>query len=164
MPVAPITPVAPCTPSMPVSPRTPVNPCTPVVPCSPVGPIGPVIPLSTIQLQIAPGGFDTPALDRTAKLFIGGKQARPDGNYSRVIVSPAGKLVGEVGEGNRKDIRNAVAAARGAEAWGRATTHNRPSDHSPPTVTSCPRARSASIVGPPIRDSTVRDPRRMVRG
>ena len=26
---------------------------------------------------------------------------------------PTGKLVGEVGEGNRKDIRNAVAAARG---------------------------------------------------
>jgi aldehyde dehydrogenase (NAD+) len=77
------------------------------------------------QLQIAAGGFDTPMLDRTAKLFIGGKQARPDGNYSRVIVSPAGKLVGEVGEGNRKDIRNAVAAARGAEAWSRATTHNR---------------------------------------
>src|SRR5690242_3600819 len=77
------------------------------------------------QLQIAPGGFDTPALDRTAKLFIGGKQARPDGNYSRVIVSPSGKLVGEVGEGNRKDIRNAVAAARAAEAWSRATSHNR---------------------------------------
>ncbi|HJT13702.1 MAG TPA: aldehyde dehydrogenase family protein, partial [Dongiaceae bacterium] len=77
------------------------------------------------QLQTASGGFDTPALDRTAKLFIGGKQARPDGNYSRVIVSPAGKLVGEVGEGNRKDIRNAVAAARGAEAWSRATGHNR---------------------------------------
>jgi len=81
------------------------------------------------QLQTAAGGvgagFDTPALDRTAKLFIGGKQARPDGNYSRVIVSPAGKLVGEVGEGNRKDIRNAVVAARGAEAWSRATSHNR---------------------------------------
>jgi aldehyde dehydrogenase (NAD+) len=77
------------------------------------------------QLQTAQGGFDMPMLDRTAKLFIGGKQARPDGNYSRVIVSPAGKLVGEVGEGNRKDIRNAVAAARGAEAWSRATTHNR---------------------------------------
>ena len=31
-------------------------------------------------------------------LFIGGKQARPDGNYSRAIVSPSGRLVGEVGE------------------------------------------------------------------
>jgi aldehyde dehydrogenase (NAD+) len=64
-------------------------------------------------------------LDRTAKLFIGGKQARPDGNYSRDVISPKGKRVGEVGEGNRKDIRNAVAAARAAEGWSSATTHNR---------------------------------------
>jgi aldehyde dehydrogenase (NAD+) len=69
--------------------------------------------------------FDEPALDRTAKLFVGGKQARPDGNYSRAVLSPSGKIVGEVGEGNRKDIRNAVAAARGAEGWSKATTHNR---------------------------------------
>jgi aldehyde dehydrogenase (NAD+) len=69
--------------------------------------------------------FDEPAIDRTAKLFIGGKQARPDGNYSRLIVSPKGQRLGEVGEGNRKDIRNAVAAARGAEAWSKASTHNR---------------------------------------
>ena len=69
--------------------------------------------------------FDEPSLDRTAKNFIGGKQARPDGNYSRAVVSPSGKLAGEVGEGNRKDIRNAVAAARNAEGWSKATTHNR---------------------------------------
>lgn len=69
--------------------------------------------------------FEAPAVDRTAKLFIGGKQARPDGNYSRAVLSPKGKRVGEAGEGNRKDIRNAVAAARGAEAWSRATAHNR---------------------------------------
>ncbi len=77
------------------------------------------------RLQIAAGGFDAPPLDRTAKLFIGGKQARPDGNYSRAIVSTTGKLLGEVGEGNRKDIRNAVTAARAAEGWSRATGHNR---------------------------------------
>jgi aldehyde dehydrogenase (NAD+) len=76
-------------------------------------------------LQVVPGGMEAPAIDRTAKLFIGGKQARPDGNYSRPVVGPTGRLVGEVGEGNRKDIRNAVAAARGAEAWSRATAHNR---------------------------------------
>jgi aldehyde dehydrogenase (NAD+) len=70
-------------------------------------------------------GFDLPALDRTAKLFIGGKQARPDGNYSRPVLSPKGVRLGEVGEGNRKDIRNAVAAARGAEGWSKATAHNR---------------------------------------
>ncbi|WP_407155136.1 aldehyde dehydrogenase family protein [Bradyrhizobium sp. STM 3557] len=70
-------------------------------------------------------GFELPPIDRTPKLFIGGKQMRPDGNYSRAVLSPKGKHLGEVGEGNRKDIRNAVAAARAAEAWGRATAHSR---------------------------------------
>jgi aldehyde dehydrogenase (NAD+) len=70
-------------------------------------------------------GFDVPAIDRTAKLFIGGKQARPDGNTSRPLLSPKGTVIGEVGVGNRKDIRNAVRAARGAEAWGKASAHNR---------------------------------------
>ena len=70
-------------------------------------------------------GFGTPSIDRTAKLFVGGKQVRPDGNYARAVLSPKGKPLGEVGEGNRKDIRNAVAAARSAEAWARATAHNR---------------------------------------
>ncbi|SAL80027.1 betaine-aldehyde dehydrogenase [Caballeronia arvi] len=65
------------------------------------------------------------ALDRTAKLFIGGKQARPDSGYSRLVLSPAGEIVGEVGEGNRKDIRNAVAAARGMTKWSSASAHNR---------------------------------------
>ena len=76
-------------------------------------------------LRACVAGFEPPAIDRTAKLFIGGKQARPDGNYSRPVLSPKGALVGEVGEGNRKDIRNAVAAARAAEGWSRATAHNR---------------------------------------
>src|SRR5262249_4004100 len=67
-----------------------------------------------------------PALDRTPKLFIGGKQARPDGAYSRRIHSPSGQLVGESPEGNRKDIRNAVEAAhKAAGSWARATGHNR---------------------------------------
>ena len=64
-------------------------------------------------------------IDRTAKLYIGGKQARPDGGYSRPVVSPAGVLVGEVGESNRKDIRNAVEAARKATGWATASEHNR---------------------------------------
>ncbi|MBL8710908.1 MAG: aldehyde dehydrogenase family protein, partial [Rhodospirillaceae bacterium] len=43
----------------------------------------------------------------------------------RAILDPKGRRIGEVGEGNRKDIRNAVAAARTAEGWSKATTHNR---------------------------------------
>jgi aldehyde dehydrogenase (NAD+) len=67
----------------------------------------------------------TPAIDRTVKLYIGGKQARPDSGYSMEVRSADGRLLGEASLGNRKDIRNAVEAARKAEAWARATAHNR---------------------------------------
>lgn len=66
------------------------------------------------------------AIDRTAKMFIGGKQARPDGGLSINIYGPNKNLIGEVGAGNRKDIRNAVEAARAAQAgWQKATAHNK---------------------------------------
>ncbi|MEE4120893.1 MAG: aldehyde dehydrogenase family protein [Paracoccaceae bacterium] len=64
-------------------------------------------------------------IDRTAKMYVGGRQARPDGGYSRAIWAPDGRLLGHVGEGNRKDIRNAVEAAKKAAAWSRVTGHNR---------------------------------------
>jgi aldehyde dehydrogenase (NAD+) len=41
------------------------------------------------------------------------------------VRSGDGHLLGEASLGNRKDIRNAVEAARKAEAWARATAHNR---------------------------------------
>ncbi|HEV2507301.1 MAG TPA: aldehyde dehydrogenase family protein [Mesorhizobium sp.] len=76
---------------------------------------------------VEPSGdvISTGFIDRTAKLYVGGKQARPDGGYSRPIVSPSGALVGEVGDGNRKDIRNAVEAARKATGWATAAEHSR---------------------------------------
>ncbi|HEX9754732.1 MAG TPA: aldehyde dehydrogenase family protein [Gemmatimonadales bacterium] len=65
-------------------------------------------------------------IDRTIKLYIGGKQVRPDEGYSRAIQDAAGNRVGEVGDGNRKDIRNAVEAARkAADGWRKATAHLR---------------------------------------
>lgn len=64
-------------------------------------------------------------LDRTAKLYVGGKQARPDGGYVQAIYGPRGRLVGHVGLGNRKDIRNAVEAAHKAAGWAKATGHLR---------------------------------------
>ena len=67
----------------------------------------------------------TPVIDRTVKLYIGGKQARPDSGYSMEVRSADGRLLGEAPLGNRKDIRNAVEAARKAEGWARATAHNR---------------------------------------
>ncbi len=64
-------------------------------------------------------------IDRTAKLYIGGKQARPDGGYSRAVWSPKGRLLGHTGLGNRKDIRNAVEAAHAAKGWAKAAAWNR---------------------------------------
>jgi aldehyde dehydrogenase (NAD+) len=66
-----------------------------------------------------------PAIDHTVKLYIGGKQARPDSGYSMEVRAADGRLLGEAPLGNRKDIRNAVEAARKAEAWSKATAHNR---------------------------------------
>jgi aldehyde dehydrogenase (NAD+) len=85
------------------------------------------------QAEAAPGRLDAapvpgaPAaagIDRTAKLYIGGAQKRPDGGYS-YAVSAGGKPLGLAPLGNRKDIRNAVEAAHKAAGWGKATGHNR---------------------------------------
>lgn len=64
-------------------------------------------------------------IDRTAKLYIGGKQARPDSGYSQAIFSKQGTKLGEVPLSNRKDIRNAVEAAQGAKGWSKTTGHLR---------------------------------------
>ncbi|MCA3445601.1 MAG: aldehyde dehydrogenase family protein [Rhodobacter sp.] len=82
-------------------------------------------PLKPVTAVPAPRDPEVPDLDRTAKLYIGGKQARPDGGYSRAVWSARGKLLGHVGLGNRKDIRNAVEAAHAAKGWAGTTGHAR---------------------------------------
>ena len=67
----------------------------------------------------------SPTVDRTVKLYIGGKQARPDSGYSLEIRGKNGKRLGESPLGNRKDIRNAVEAAHKAAGWAKTTAHNR---------------------------------------
>jgi len=67
----------------------------------------------------------TPFMDRTHKFYIGGKQARPDSGYSQEIYNADGSCAGEVGKGNRKDVRNAVESARAAGGWSSASEHNR---------------------------------------
>ena len=66
-----------------------------------------------------------PALDRTTRMYIGGRQLRPDGGYTRLVRGAAGEIAGEAGRGNRKDIRNAVEEARRATGWANRTAHNR---------------------------------------
>ena len=82
-------------------------------------------PLAIDQPQDQSADFAAPPIDRTVKLYIGGKQARPDSGYSIEVHGADGQLLGEAPLGNRKDIRNAVEAARKAEGWGKATAHNR---------------------------------------
>ncbi len=59
-------------------------------------------------------GRSLPHVDRTPKMYIGGKQVRPDAQYTVAVLSPEGTVIGQVGDGNRKDIRDAVEAAHAA--------------------------------------------------
>ncbi|NOD30471.1 aldehyde dehydrogenase family protein [Ruegeria atlantica] len=86
-------------------------------------PKGKAKPLAKIEPVAGEGGPVDP-IDRTAKLYVGGKQARPDGGYSRAVWGKAG-LLGHVGLANRKDVRNAVEAAAGAKGWSKTTGHLR---------------------------------------
>ena len=90
----------------------------------------PTLPAIARPPQLEPADADsadsaTSAIDHTVKLYIGGKQARSDSGYSIEVLGLDGRMLGEAPLGNRKDIRNAVEAARKAESWSRATAHNR---------------------------------------
>ncbi|MFC4668745.1 aldehyde dehydrogenase family protein [Seohaeicola nanhaiensis] len=87
-------------------------------------PVGTARVLKRVDAFDGAGGPADP-IDRTAKLYVGGKQARPDGGYSRAVWSRSGALLGHVGLGNRKDVRNAVEAAQGAAGWAKTTGHLR---------------------------------------
>jgi aldehyde dehydrogenase (NAD+) len=81
--------------------------------------------LRRVEPVADPGDGTVEGIDRTAKLYVGGKQARPDGGYSRAVWSAKGRLLGHVPLANRKDIRNAVEAAQGAKGWAKTTGHLR---------------------------------------
>ncbi len=66
-----------------------------------------------------------PLIDRSPKLYIGGKQTRSDSGYSYTVEDSDGRYISEIGLGNRKDLRNAVEAARKAASWSRTTAHLR---------------------------------------
>ena len=88
-------------------------------------PIANLTPAKAIAPYKAPGTPHPQSLDRTAKMYIGGKQARPDGGYSQAHYAKDGTLLGHTGLGNRKDIRNAVEAAAAAKGWSKTTGHLR---------------------------------------
>lgn len=73
----------------------------------------------------SPAGAAAFAVDRTPKLYIGGKQVRPDSGYSRAVFGADGGFLADIAEGSRKDVRNAVEAAHKAAGWAKASGHNR---------------------------------------
>ena len=79
----------------------------------------------SIAPTVGTSTLGVPLLDHTAKLYIGGKQTRPDGGNSFTVFDAKGKAAGQVGLGSRKDIRNAVEAANAASGWSDFTAHNR---------------------------------------
>jgi len=87
----------------------------------------PALPAAKLSPESADRATEssTSEIDRTVKLYIGGKQVRPDSGYSMEVRGKDGNLLGEVGLGNRKDIRNAVEATRKASGWAKSTAHNR---------------------------------------
>ncbi|WP_417274138.1 aldehyde dehydrogenase family protein [Celeribacter halophilus] len=88
-------------------------------------PKGKATAVKPAKAHVKPDDIEVLGLDRTAKLYIGGKQARPDSGYSQAVYSPKGKLLGHSSIASRKDIRNAVEAAQKAGGWTKATAHNR---------------------------------------
>jgi aldehyde dehydrogenase (NAD+) len=86
---------------------------------------GKAVPVKLPKVSPKPEDASVEGLDRTAKMYIGGKQTRPDSGYSQAVYTPKGRLLGHVGIGSRKDIRNAVEAAQGAKGWAKSTAHLR---------------------------------------
>ncbi|MDC0226555.1 aldehyde dehydrogenase family protein [Alphaproteobacteria bacterium] len=55
--------------------------------------------------------FNLPSIDRTPKLYIGGKQKRPDGGYSFPLSAINHSFICDIAEANRKDVRDSVEIA-----------------------------------------------------
>ncbi|MDV3222515.1 aldehyde dehydrogenase family protein [Intrasporangium sp.] len=63
---------------------------------------------------------------KTYKLYVGGKFPRSESGRSYEIVSASGEFLANAALGSRKDVRDAVVAARAALAgWSGATAYNR---------------------------------------
>lgn len=63
---------------------------------------------------------------KTYKLFIGGAFPRSESARTTPVTSPDGRLLAHVAQASRKDVRDAVRAARGAQAgWEGRTAYNR---------------------------------------
>jgi aldehyde dehydrogenase (NAD+) len=65
------------------------------------------------------------SINRTYKNYVGGKQSRPDGGYTKQISDSSNAAAYDIPISNRKDLRNAVEAANKAIGWSSSTGHLR---------------------------------------
>ena len=77
-----------------------------------------------VRAATAPAG--RLAVRKTYKLYIGGAFPRSESGRSYPVTDPAGRLLAHAAQASRKDLRDAVAAARKAfPGWSAATAYNR---------------------------------------
>ncbi|WP_028661858.1 aldehyde dehydrogenase family protein [Saccharomonospora saliphila] len=65
-------------------------------------------------------------VSKTYKLYVGGAFPRSESGRSYPVTDPKGRFLANAAQASRKDLRNAVSAARAAfGGWSRATAYNR---------------------------------------
>ena len=86
----------------------------------PAGPDG--VPLAGAGRRMS----DRLAVRKTYKLFIGGAFPRSESGRTMAVTAPDGRVLAHVARASRKDVRDAVRAARGAQrSWAERTAYNR---------------------------------------
>ncbi|MBS2538741.1 aldehyde dehydrogenase family protein [Catenulispora sp. NF23] len=90
-------------------------------------------PQAAVVTSPAPSPAPAPApatprssVRKTYKLYIGGAFPRSESGRSYVVTAPSGEFIANAAQASRKDARDAVRAARSAQAgWAKATAYNR---------------------------------------
>ena len=66
---------------------------------------------SNVSKKIIKNKVELPSIDATPKLYLGGKQKRPDSGYSFNQLSAQKEFICDIARANRKDVRDTVEAA-----------------------------------------------------
>ena len=66
---------------------------------------------SNVAKKIIKNKVELPSIDATPKLYVGGKQKRPDSGYSFNQLSAQKEFICDIARANRKDVRDTVEAA-----------------------------------------------------
>ena len=67
--------------------------------------------IPNVSKKIIKNKVELPSIDTTPKLYVGGKQKRPDSGYSFNQLSAQKEFICDIARANRKDVRDTVEAA-----------------------------------------------------